>query len=143
MMGTILIGIVAALFYAEATGLLAGGIIVPAYIALYLDQPLRVAATVAAALLALFSFKWLSRYFVLFGRRRFVLLILLGGVFGQLWFVFWPSLFSTPFDLRVIGWIIPGLLANNCQRQKILPTLASLITVSVLTFFIARIVSLF
>ena len=143
MMGTILIGIVAALFYAEATGLLAGGIIVPAYIALYLDQPLRVAATVAAALLALFSFKWLSRYFVLFGRRRFVLLILLGGVFGQLWFVFWPSLFSTPLDLRVIGWIIPGLLANNCQRQKILPTLASLITVSVLTFFIARIVSLF
>ena len=143
MIGTILIGIVAALFYAEVTGVLPGGIIVPAYIALYLDQPLRVAATVAAALLALLSFRWLSRYFVLFGRRRFVLLILLGGLFGQLWFAFWPSLFSAPLDLRVIGWIIPGLLANNCERQKILPTLASLITISVLTFFIARIFALF
>jgi len=143
MIGTILIGIVAALFYAEATGLLPGGIIVPAYIALYLDQPFRVAATVAAALLALLSFKFLSRHFVLFGRRRFVLLILLGGLFGQLWFVLWPRLFSGQLDLRVIGWIIPGLLANNCQRQKILPTLASLITVSVLTYFIAQIAALF
>ena len=143
MIGTILIGIVAALFYAEATGLLPGGIIVPAYIALYLDQPLRVAATVAAALLALLSFRLLSRFFILFGRRRFVLLILLGGLFGQLWFILWPHLFSGQLDLRVIGWIIPGLLANSCQRQKILPTLASLITVSVLTYFIAQIVALF
>ncbi len=142
MIGTILIGIVAALFYAEATGLLAGGIIVPAYFALYLDQPLRVLATVAAALLALLCFRLLSRYFILFGRRRFVLLILLGGLFGQLWFVLWPHIFSAPLDLRVIGWIIPGLLANTCERQKILPTLASLITVSVLTYFVAGVVDL-
>jgi poly-gamma-glutamate biosynthesis protein PgsC/CapC len=142
MIGTIFIGIASALLYTEATGILPGGIIVPAYIALYLDQPLRVAATVAAALLALLCFRLLSRYFVLFGRRRFVLLILLGGLFGQLWFILWPHVFSTPLDLRVIGWIIPGLLANNCERQKILPTLASLITASVLTYFIARIVAL-
>lgn len=142
MIGTIFIGIASALLYTEATGILPGGIIVPAYIALYLDQPLRVAATVAAALLALLCFRLLSRYFVLFGRRRFVLLILLGGLFGQLWLVLWPHVFSTPLDLRVIGWIIPGLLANNCERQKILPTLASLITASVLTYFIARIVTL-
>jgi hypothetical protein len=50
MIGTIFIGIASALLYTEATGLLPGGIIVPAYIALYLDHPLRVAATVAAAL---------------------------------------------------------------------------------------------
>jgi poly-gamma-glutamate biosynthesis protein PgsC/CapC len=143
MIRTILIGIVAALFYAEATGLLPGGVIVPAYLALYLDQPLRVGATVAAALLALLSFRLLSRYFVLFGRRRFVLLILLGGLFGQLWLILWPRFFSSSLDLRVIGWIIPGLLANNCQRQKVLPTLASMITVSVLAYFIAGIVALF
>lgn len=138
MIGTVLVGIVAALLYTEATGLLPGGIIVPAYIALYLEQPPRVAATVAAALLSLFGFRFLSRYFVLFGRRRFVLLILLGALFGQLWLVLWPRVFSTPLDLRVIGWIIPGLLANNCERQKILPTLASLVTVSVLAYFIVK-----
>jgi poly-gamma-glutamate biosynthesis protein PgsC/CapC len=140
---TILIGIVVALFYTEMTGILPGGIIVPAYVAFYLDQPLRVVATILAAVISLLVFKWLSRYFLLFGRRRFVLLLLLGGLCGQLWFVLWPHLFSAPLDLRVIGWIIPGLLANNLERQKILPTLASLITASVLTYFIAKLVALF
>ncbi|MCX6563543.1 MAG: hypothetical protein NTU60_08055 [Candidatus Aminicenantes bacterium] len=39
-----------------------------------------------------------------------------------------------------MGWIIPGLLANNLVRQKILPTLASLATVTILTYFIAKLV---
>ena len=126
--------------YAEITGLLPGGIIVPAFAALYLDQPLRVVATVAAALLSLACYKALSSYFLLFGRRRFVLLVLLGGVFGQLWLLVWPHLGPASLDLRVVGWIVPGLLANNLERQKILPTLASFATASVLTYFLAKLV---
>jgi len=139
---TILIGIVVALLYAEITGILPGGIIVPALLALYLDQPLRVVATVLAAFLSLGCYRLLSRYVLLFGRRRFVLLLLLGALFGQLWLLIWPRLFAAPLDLRVVGWIIPGLLANNLVRQKILPTLASLATVAVLTYFLAKLVAL-
>jgi len=140
MTGTVIIGIAVALLYAEITGLLPGGIIVPAFAALYLDQPLRVLATVAAALLSLACYKALSRYFLLFGRRRFVLLVLLGGVFGQVWLLVWPRLGPASLDLRVVGWIVPGLLANNLERQKILPTLASFATASVLTYFLAKLV---
>ena len=137
---TILIGIVVALLYAEIIGILPGGIIVPALMALYLDQPLRVVATILAAFLSLSCYKFFGRYFLLFGRRRFVLLLLLGALVGQLWLLLWPRLFAAPLDLRVIGWIIPGLLANNLVRQKILPTLASLATVTILTYFIAKLV---
>lgn len=140
MTATILIGIVVALFYAEITGILPGGIIVPALMALYLDQPWRVVATVLAAFLSLGCYKILGRYFLIFGRRRFVLMLLLGALFGQLWLLLWPRLFAAPLDLRVIGWIIPGLLANNLVRQKILPTLASLATATVLTYFLAKLV---
>jgi poly-gamma-glutamate biosynthesis protein PgsC/CapC len=139
---TILIGIVIALLYVELMGILPGGIIVPALMALYLDQPLRVVATIAAAFLSLGCYKFLSRYFLLFGRRRFVLLLLFGALFGQAWLLLWPHLFIAPLDLRVVGWIVPGLLANNLERQKILPTLASFITVSVLTYFIAELIAL-
>lgn len=139
---TILIGIVIALLYVEFTGILPGGIIVPALMAMYLDQPLRVVATIAAAFLSLAFYKFLSRYFLLFGRRRFVLLLLFGAAIGQVWLMLWPHLFIAPLDLRVIGWIIPGLLANNLERQKILPTLASFVTVSVLTYFIAKFIAL-
>jgi len=38
----------------------------------------------------------------------------------------------------VIGWVVPGLLASSFERQKILPSLASLIFVSVLTFFLSQ-----
>jgi len=140
MTATILIGIVVALLYAEITGILPGGIIVPAMMALYLDQPWRVVATVLAAFLSLGCYKILGCYFLIFGRRRFVLLLFLGAFFGQIWFILWPRLFAAPLDLRVIGWIIPGLLANNLVRQKILPTLASLATVTILAYFLAKLV---
>jgi gamma-polyglutamate biosynthesis protein CapC len=140
MTGTVIIGLVVALLWAEITGLLPGGIIVPAFLALYLGQPLRVAATIAAALLSLACYKLLAERLLLFGRRRFVLLVLLGGVFGQLWLVVWPHLGPASLDLRVVGWIIPGLLANNLERQRFWPTLASLAGATVLTHFLARLV---
>jgi poly-gamma-glutamate biosynthesis protein PgsC/CapC len=139
---TFIVGLAVALLFTEIFGLLPGGIIVPAFVALYLDQPLRVLATILAALLSLACYKFLGRYVLLFGRRRFVALILLGGFFGQFWALLWPHLGSLSLDLRVVGWIIPGLLANNLERQKIIPTLASLATASVLTYFIAKLLTL-
>lgn len=139
---TLLIGLLLALAYAEATRISPGGLIVPGYLALYLDQPLRVAATLAVAGISVLVYRLLSRRLILFGRRRFIFMILLGAVLAQAWFFAHPRLFGGPLELRVIGWVIPGLLASNLDRQKIMPTLASLATVTVMTYFIARLVSL-
>jgi len=46
---TLFIGLILAFFYVELMDIYPGGIIVPAYIALYLDQPLRVLATIFIA----------------------------------------------------------------------------------------------
>jgi poly-gamma-glutamate biosynthesis protein PgsC/CapC len=135
---TLFIGIVVALLYAEIMGLYPGGIIVPAFIALSLDQPLRVLLTLLAAGLSLLVYKVVSRYFILFGRRRFAVMLLLGGFWAQLWLILAPSVFAVSPDLRVVGLIIPGLLANSLERQKSLPTLASLVTVAVATHFLAN-----
>ena len=140
MVTTILIGLAVSLLYVEITGLLPGGIIVPAYFALYAGQPWRIAATLAAAGLAVAAYRFLSGRLLLFGRRRFVFMLVLGGLIGQVWLVLWPKLFSTPTDLRVIGWIIPGLLANTLARQRFGPTLASLATATAVTVALARLV---
>jgi hypothetical protein len=42
----------------------------------------------------------------------------------------------------VIGLIIPGILASSLARQKVLPTLASLLAVSTLTFAAAGLAAL-
>jgi hypothetical protein len=139
---TLLIGLLLALVYTEATGTSPGGLVVPGYLALYLDQPLRVAGARAGAGRPGPAPPRLSPRLILFGRRRFVLMILLGAFLAQAWFFAHPRLFGDPLELRVIGWVIPGLLASNLERQRTLPTLASLATVAVMTYFVARLVSL-
>jgi len=138
---TLLIGLVLALLWAELTDISPGGIIVPGYLALYPTQPLRILATVAAALLTVAVYRWLARHLILFGRRRFVLMVLVGALLSQAWFMALPRLFQASLELRVIGWLIPGILASNLVRQKCLPTLASLVAVATLTFAVVQLVS--
>ncbi|MQY57099.1 poly-gamma-glutamate biosynthesis protein PgsC, partial [bacterium] len=135
---TLLIGLVIADLYVEILDVYPGGIIVPAYVALYYDQPLRILVTILVAFLSLYSYKFLSRFLILFGKRRFVMLVLLGAVWAQIWFLLLPHFFSDPIGLKAIGWLIPGLLANNLEKQKIVPTLASMLIVSTITYFLVR-----
>ncbi len=132
---------VLALLWAEVTDVAPGGLIVAGYFALYLDRPLRVAATLAAALLALAVYKVLAGHLVLFGRRRFVLLRPRSGrSCPRPGSSLLPGLVGAPVELRVIGWVVPGILASSLVRQKALPTLASLAAVSTLTFAVVRLI---
>jgi len=139
---TLLIGLVLALLWAELTDISPGGLIVPGYFALYLGQPLRVATTLAVALLTLAAYRILARHLILFGRRRFVLMVLFGAVLAQGWIVLSPGLFAAPAGLRAIGLIIPGILGSSLVRQKAAPTLASLAAVSILTYAAAGLAAL-
>ena len=139
---TLLVGLAVALVWAEVTDVSPGGIIVPGYFALYLGRPLRVAATLAVALLTLAAYRFLARRLVLFGRRRFVLMVLVGAVLSQAWLLVLPKLFDAPVELRVIGWVVPGILASSLTRQKVLPTLASLAAASALTFAVVGLAAL-
>lgn len=135
---TILVGLVMALLYTEITGIYPGGLIVPAFLALSLDHPSRALATVAVACLSLIVYRLLARYFILFGKRRFVIIVLAAGLISQLLALAIPGLLAAPAQFQVIGLVIPGLLANNLERQRFLPTLASLVTVTVMTYFLAE-----
>jgi poly-gamma-glutamate biosynthesis protein PgsC/CapC len=139
---TLVIELVLALLWAEITDVSPGGLIVPGYFALYLDHPLRAAATLVAALLTLAVYRLLAGRLILFGRRRFVLMILTGAVLSQAWLLAAPGLAAAPAGLRVIGLIIPGILASSLARQKPVPTLASLVAVSTLSFAVAKLAAL-
>jgi poly-gamma-glutamate biosynthesis protein PgsC/CapC len=138
---TLFIGIVLALIFVEITDVYPGGIIVPAYFALFLDRPLFVAATLAVAFAALGVYRLLSRRLILFGKRRFVLLLLLGALISQLLMLLAPRLVPPALEIRIIGWVIPGLLANNLDKQKAISTLASLLTVAAVVYVIVRILA--
>jgi poly-gamma-glutamate biosynthesis protein PgsC/CapC len=132
------IGLLLSLLYIGITGLYPGGIIVPSYLVLFADQPARLAGTLLAALLTLLCFKFASQYLIIFGRRRFVFMILVGGIWTLLWLRIFPSLLPLSPEFRVIGWVIPGLIANSFERQGVIVTTASLVTVTVAAYLLGR-----
>ncbi len=111
------LGIVVSLVVSEVFGLASAGLVVPGYLALYLDQPARLAATLLIALLTYLAVRHgLSRAVVLYGRRRFGVTILTGFILNmtaaQL-----PLLTSEAPELRAVGFIVPGLIANTALAQ--------------------------
>jgi len=136
------IGLLVSLLYIGITGWYPGGVIVPSYLVMFVDQPGRIAGTLLAALLTLLCFRIASHYLILFGRRRFVFMILVGGIWTLLWLAILPTVLPLSLEFRVIGWVIPGLIANHFERQGVLLTTASLITVTVVTYLLGKIVQL-
>jgi len=126
------IGIVVSFGFYEIVGLSPGGIVVPGYIALFLDQPIRILVTLLVALLTYFIIKKLSNYIILYGRRRFLAMVLIGFLLKWLVEEIIVIMPISGIELRSIGYIIPGLIANEMRRQGILPTIYSLIIVSII-----------
>lgn len=140
------IGLLFTLLLAEAFGLAAGGLVVPGYVALTLMQPWSVAMTLIASLVTFTAVRSLSTVMVIYGRRKTALMILIGYLTGSLLDLAIGGVFSYPtgqaapgseaqfayFELSVIGYIIPGLIAIWFDRQGVLKTLAGLIVCSVL-----------
>jgi poly-gamma-glutamate biosynthesis protein PgsC/CapC len=127
---SVAIGLVLGFVFWEAIGLSAGGLVVPGYVALQLDRPLALAATLGIALLTWASVKGISRYAIVYGRRRFILMVLVG--FSWQWLVgsCAPGYPDPVGEGAGLGIVIPGLIANEMDRQRIVPTLVTLLAVS-------------
>ena len=136
------VGLVVATLFTELTGIYPGGIIVPAYVAMFVDQPLRIAGTLVVAVCAWVTYRLLARYFILFGRRRFLLLVLLGGAWSLLGYRLVPLAWPASLELRAIGWVIPGLIANAFERQGVTKTVLALGIATAVTYFALRLLGL-
>ena len=127
------LGLVVSLIFSETLGIAAGGMVVPGYVALMVHEPLRLIGTVAVSLLTLATVKLISRYALVYGRRRIVVAVLVGFVFGALSRDLFVLRFrGTALDFQTIGYVIPGLIANWMERQGVLQTLCVMITTAVL-----------
>ena len=104
------LGIILSLVLSEALGVTAGGIIVPGYISLFLQQPVQVFSTFFVAILVWLIIKGLSKVMFLYGKRRIVLALILGFFFGYLSRIIYVDTESIQ-SVAVIGNIIPGLIA--------------------------------
>jgi gamma-polyglutamate biosynthesis protein CapC len=144
---SIAVGLVVSLLITEVVGLSVGGMIVPGYLALHLDRPVSVLVTLLTAVATFAAVRAVSNVVIVYGRRRIVLMVLFGFLFGSLVRSlpgFWdPTAIdpaSTPDYFHVIGYIIPGLIALWMDRQGWVETLSPLLTASVVVRLVLLIV---
>jgi poly-gamma-glutamate biosynthesis protein PgsC/CapC len=136
------VGLAVSLLFSELFGLAAGGMVVPGYFALHLTQPLAVVLTLGAALVTYGLVYAMSMIVIIYGKRRTVMMILVGFLVGivlqripigavQSLETMEQMYQFQPTELRVIGYIIPGLLAIWIDRQGLVETVSILLTASV------------
>ena len=140
----IIIGVLLSLLYAEKTGIVPAGLVVPGYLALVFDQLMYV---VVVGLISILTFlivtQVIGRVTVLYGRRKFAAMLTVGILLKMGMDFLYPL---TPFpmmELRGIGVIVPGLIANSIHKQGLLPTFSSTFIIAFFTFAIITVFHLF
>ena len=123
-------GVASSMIWHKRTGLASGGIISPGVLAMTMGDIRRVAAGIAVGIAVAIILRLLKKYEPLFGRERMGAAMLLaldirfaagGAAADPLWF----------------GWVVPGLIGADIERQGALPTLASLFITSFAAIFAA------
>ena len=136
----IAIGLIVSLLFTEVFGLSGGGMIVPGYLALYVNKPYSILMTLLAAFITFAIVRGLTKIAIVYGRRRIVLMVLFGFLVGSLMRTaaaafaepaIGSSLPPTTNCFCVIGFIIPGLIALWMDRQGTVETLGPLMTSTV------------
>lgn len=133
------IGLAISLMFSELFGLAAGGMVVPGYVALYLNRPIEVMLTILVGCATYAIVHSISLVAIVFGKRRTVLMILIGYLLGSLLRAVPPGALGSleslsavrDSELGTVGYIIPGLIGIWIDRQGLVETISVLLTAAV------------
>ena len=126
------LGLIVSVAFSEILGLAAGGMVVPGYLALEIQHPGRVAMTFACALVTYAIVQGLSRWMLVYGRRRTAAMILVGFAIRYLAQGATATyVVGAGSAMDVIGHIVPGLIAIWIAKQGLVETVATALTAAV------------
>ncbi len=140
---TLFIGLIIGFLFYELTGISPGGVIAPGYFALYVHQPNKIVMTIIITFIVWGLLEILSRNLIVYGRRKLLIALLLSFSLKLILEQWIQPLQHFPVDLQSIGYIIPGLIANEMSRQRWIPTISALAIVTAIVFFTLNILQPF
>ena len=136
---TLIIGIMVSLALAELTGITAGAIIAPGYIALLLDQPQALIGVLIAVAGTHVIVSLLAPWLFLYGTRRLAVSVLVGLVLATALAYMRGEFVSESLIWAGLGYVVPGLIAHQWYRQGFLSTAIGLSIAAPLTRALALI----
>ncbi|GAU71428.1 putative capsule biosynthesis protein CapC [Streptomyces sp. NBRC 110611] len=120
------IGLLISLICYLVTNLSPGGMITPGWLALTLVEDLqRAAMAVGVTVLAYLGTLLMQRCMILYGKRLFVAVILLGIILQATVIIMLSLEFPQIYGNQSLGFIVPGLIAYQMVRQPKGPTLVA------------------
>ena len=139
------LGMLISLLFSETVGVMGGGIIVPGYFAMYLQDSLSVFFTFIIAYITYLIIYFLSKYLLIYGRRRVILSLLIAFLIGLIFRRGIDSSFIETNSLNVdyIGFIIPGLIASWMDKQGVSRTISVVLIQSSLVHFILMLIYIY
>ena len=139
----LIVGVIISLLFSEKFGIAAGGIIVPAYLALYFGNPIVVLVMYLISFITFLLIKFvLPKFVILYGRRKFVACIVIATVLKIVLEFFFPIMPFEIFEFRGLSIIIPALLANTYTKQGVKITVLSSLGVTAIIFIIINLLML-
>ncbi|MEK6446683.1 poly-gamma-glutamate biosynthesis protein PgsC [Priestia aryabhattai] len=131
----LVLGVILSLIFTEKTGIIPAGLVVPGYIGLIFDQPVFLVMVLIISLLTYVIVKHgIGRFVILYGRRKFAAMLVVGISLKLLFDYFYPIMPFEIYEFRGIGVIVPGLIANTIQKQGLAMTMGSTLLISGATF---------
>ena len=118
----------------EVLGINTGGMVTPGVLALYFFNPSNAIFMIMISLITYLIVEYgLSNIMILFGRRRFTMMLLVALFLKIGLDVLYPMVPFEALAYRGIGAVVPGLLANTYSKQSVpITLLATLATAGVI-----------
>ncbi len=134
---SIAIGLLLSILGAEIFGLSAAGLVVPGYLAYYLNQPLHLFVILLATVFTFLFEKIIAGFTILYGRRLLAVDVLLSFVFvySLELMISWLGL-PIPFIMDSIGYFIPALIVIFIGANGVLNTTLSALLLTLIVRFV-------
>lgn len=129
------LGLVFSLVCYLVTNLSPGGMITPGWLAVILvESPIRMLMVLGVVVLTYFIMRGVQRIVILYGKRLFASVVLVGVFLQVTLFLFLLNDFPLLFARETLGFIVPGLIAYQLIRQPIVATLLSTTVITALAY---------
>ena len=140
---SIILGIAVSLIFTELTGISAGGIVVPAYLALTVNEPSILISTLAIGLISYVAVEFgLSRFMMLYGKRKFAAFVFIALILRIILNLALGGIFDHLDALTSVGGITAALIASTVSKQGLKYTLIGTVVVTAIVYVGAELIAM-
>ena len=140
---SIILGIAVILIFTELTGISAGGIVVPAYLALTVNEHSILISTLAIGLISYVAVEFgLSRFMMLYGKRKFAAFVFIALILRIILNLALGGIFDHLDALTSVGVITAALIASTVSKQGLKYTLIGTVVVTAIVYVGAELIAM-